>query len=298
VVGHFRADKRILAWDIFNEPDNGNDSSYGKVEFKNKPEMAMALIQKAFAWAREAKPEQPLTAAVWKGDWSNREKITPLDLFMLDSSDIISFHNYDKPESMKKVIADLKKWNRPMICSEYMARPQGSTFQAILPILKENKVGGMNWGCVSGKTQTIYPWDSWSKTYTSEPPVWFHDIFRPDGTPYRPEERSLSRRSRGRARSKESLDPTHACGVSSCHRGGVGRARWRFILLAKLNLQYPKTTLCSSSPRKRGPRGSANDEKGKTSAEMGIKEHNAPVLGSRFRGNDGKRAEPAEKTIR
>jgi hypothetical protein len=199
VVGHFRADKRILAWDIFNEPDNGNDSSYGKVEFKNKPEMALALIQKAFAWAREAKPEQPLTAAVWKGDWSNREKITPLDLFMLDSSDIISFHNYDKPESMKKVIADLKKWNRPMICSEYMARPQGSTFQAILPILKENKVGGMNWGCVSGKTQTIYPWDSWSKTYTSEPPVWFHDIFRTDGTPYRPEETEFIQKITGKS---------------------------------------------------------------------------------------------------
>ena len=54
-------------------------------------------------------------------------------------------------------------------------------------------VGAYNWGCVSGKTQTIYPRDSWKKTYTSEPPVWFHDIFRSDGTPYRPEEISFIR---------------------------------------------------------------------------------------------------------
>jgi hypothetical protein len=50
--------------------------------------------------------------------------------------------------------------------------------------MHDQKVGAYNWGFVSGKTQTIYPWDSWTKTYTAEPPLWFHDIFRADGTPY------------------------------------------------------------------------------------------------------------------
>lgn len=34
----------------------------------------------------------------------------------------------------------------------------------------------LNWGFVAGKSQTIYPWDSWKKTYTAEPELSFHDI--------------------------------------------------------------------------------------------------------------------------
>jgi hypothetical protein len=75
-----------------------------------------------------------------------------------------------------------------------MARPRGSTFQAILPLLKREHVGAYNWGFVSGKSQTIYPWDSWDKTYTGPPPVWFHDIFHTDGTPYDPGETDLIKR--------------------------------------------------------------------------------------------------------
>ena len=72
-----------------------------------------------------------------------------------------------------------------MLCSEYMARPVGSTFDPVLAYLKQEHIGAYNWGFVAGKTQTIYPWDSWHKAYSSEPPVWFHDIFRPDGSPYK-----------------------------------------------------------------------------------------------------------------
>ncbi|MDB5012360.1 MAG: 1,4-beta-xylanase, partial [Daejeonella sp.] len=31
-------------------------------------------------------------------------------------------------------------------------------------------------------------WDSWTKQYQSAPPIWFHDIFNTDGTPYKVEE--------------------------------------------------------------------------------------------------------------
>ena len=75
-----------------------------------------------------------------------------------------------------------------------MARPVGSTFEAILPYFKEHKIAAYNWGFVDGKSQTIYPWDSWSKQYTAEPPLWFHDIFRRDGTPYDEKEVELIRR--------------------------------------------------------------------------------------------------------
>jgi hypothetical protein len=49
-------------------------------------------------------------------------------------------------------------------------------------------VAAFNWGLVDGKSQTIYPWDSWNKSYDAAPALWFHDIFRRDGKPYRPQE--------------------------------------------------------------------------------------------------------------
>jgi hypothetical protein len=50
-------------------------------------------------------------------------------------------------------------------------------------------VAAINWGLVAGKTQTYLPWDSWQHPYTDhEPPMWFHEIFRNDGTPYKQEE--------------------------------------------------------------------------------------------------------------
>lgn len=193
VIGHFKDDPRIHAWDLFNEPDNPNTSSYSTVETKNKAALSLALLKKVFAWARQVNPSQPVTAAPWRDDWSSDDKLSEQDKFLFGESDVISFHCYGMPEDMTKRIQCLKRFGRPLLCSEYMARPAGSTFEAILPILKAEKVGAYNWGFVAGKTQTIYPWDSWTKTYTAEPPVWFHDIFRHDGKPYRPEEVALIR---------------------------------------------------------------------------------------------------------
>jgi hypothetical protein len=103
---------------------------------------------------------------------------------MLDSSDVITFHSYDDSANVDRLVTALERYGRPVICSEYMARPRGSTFQKILPIFARRHVNGYNWGFVAGKTQTIYPWDSWYRDYTAEPAVWFHDVLRGDGTPY------------------------------------------------------------------------------------------------------------------
>jgi hypothetical protein len=104
---------------------------------------------------------------------------------------VISFHNYDKPEDFERRIKQLQQYDRPLICTEYMSRGNGSFFEGFLPIAKKYNVGAINWGLVDGKSQTIYPWDSWKKTYTKEPDLWFHDIFRKDGTPYRQAEVDL-----------------------------------------------------------------------------------------------------------
>ena len=199
VVGAFAKDERVLAWDIWNEPDNGNGGSYTEQEPKNKNELVIALLPRAFAWARAAHPTQPLTSGVWKGDWSIAEKLGPAEKIQIEMSDVISFHSYDKPEVFEKKVLSLRQYHRPILCTEYMARGNGSTFQGTLPIAKKYDVAAINWGLVAGKTQTYLPWDSWQHPYTDrEPAVWFHEIFRTDGTPYSAEETAFIKEMTGR----------------------------------------------------------------------------------------------------
>jgi len=188
VATRFRDDRRIHAWDVWNEPDNTNDSSYGSLEPKNKMDLIPPLLEQVFSWLREVNPSQPLTSGVWKGRWADEARLSATELVQLENSDVISFHAYGKPDDLIAKIRNLRRYGRPILCTEYMARPAGSNFDPKLGIMKKEGVAAYNWGFVSGKTQTIYPWDSWRKTYTAEPPVWFHDIFRMDGTPYRKEE--------------------------------------------------------------------------------------------------------------
>ncbi len=112
----------------------------------------------------------------------------------LAESDFISFHNYGWPEEFEARIKELLPLGRPMICTEYMARGNGSTFDGSLPIAKKYDVGAINWGLVAGKTQTYFPWDSWQRPYVlQQPTIWFHEVFRQDGTPYRQHEVDLIR---------------------------------------------------------------------------------------------------------
>ncbi len=194
VVGAFASDKRILGWDVWNEPDNTNDGSYASAEPPNKVELVLALLPKVFEWARAAGASQPLTSGVWKDDWSSPEKLGPMEKIQLKLSDVISFHSYDGPDIFEKRLLSLQQYHRPILCTEYMARGNGSTFQGTLPIAKKYHVAAINWGLVAGKTQTYLPWDSWKHPYTDrEPTIWFHEIFRTNGQPYREDEAALIR---------------------------------------------------------------------------------------------------------
>ena len=189
VVGAFANDKRLLAWDLWNEPDNGNDSSYAKGEPRNKNEIIAQLLPQVFEWARSARPSQPLTSGVWHGDWSSLAVMTPVAQIQIQQSDVISFHDYGWPETFEGHVKMLEQFHRPLICTEYMARNIGSTFDTVLPIAKREHVGAINWGLVAGKSQTWIPWDSWQRPYVSDQPaIWQHDVFYPDGKPYRERE--------------------------------------------------------------------------------------------------------------
>ena len=170
ILGTFAEDGRILLWDLYNEPGNSKYKSG-----------SLPLLKKVFGWAQEVRPSQPLTAGVWS------DALKELNEFQLANSDVTSYHCYSSPETQQEAIDTLKRYGRPLICTEYMARTKNCTFQNTLPVLKANNVTAINWGFVAGKTNTIFAWDD-PLPELQEPPVWFHDIYRTDGTPYSQEE--------------------------------------------------------------------------------------------------------------
>lgn len=179
ILTSFKNDDRILMWDLYNEPAN---SGYGNSSFP--------LLKKIFEWAWSIRPSQPLTVGVWFMEFPEINK------YQLDNSDVITFHNYSDTSSMIQAIDSLQKFDRPIICTEYMARTNKSKFETHLPVLKRYNVGAINWGLVSGKSNTIFPWGS--KEGSPEPQPWFHDIFRKDGTPYDEQEIKLIKMNTGK----------------------------------------------------------------------------------------------------
>jgi hypothetical protein len=199
LIGKFSNDPRILAWDLWNEPNDPSDGPYGKLDAKNKRQIEEALLPQVFEWARSANPTQPLTSGLWEGgDWSSPEKVTALERIQLEQSDVISFHNYSWPENFERQVVRLESYHRPIICTEFMARGMGSTFDTVLPVAKKHHVAAINWGLVAGKTQTYLPWDSWERPYVlAQPSVWFHEVFYDDGRPYREQEAKIIRELTG-----------------------------------------------------------------------------------------------------
>lgn len=168
ILTSHKDDKRIVMWDLYNEP--GNNGYVDK---------SLDLLKQVFSWAKAVNPSQPLTAGVW--NYGNN--FENLNKFQLENSDVITYHHYGYIDRHQAKIADLKAYKRPLVCTEYMARRNGSLFQTILPMLKTENVGAINWGFVSGKTNTIYAWDT-PMPGGKEPELWFHDIYRQDKTPF------------------------------------------------------------------------------------------------------------------
>lgn len=198
VLTQFRNDERILGWDLWNEPDNPS-RSYRSVERTDKLNLVADLLPQVFAWARSVDPCQPLTSGVWDGEWADPGRRSVISGIQLDNSDVITFHSYAEPGEFERRIGELTPQGRPILCTEYMARPLGSTIQGILPIAKRYNVGAFNWGLVAGKTQTYFPWDSWEHPYATMPKEWFHDMLGLDGRPFREAEVQTIRQLSGLA---------------------------------------------------------------------------------------------------
>jgi hypothetical protein len=189
LLTHFSGDERVLMWDLYNEPGNG----------KNPPSESLDLLQETVRWARAANPSQPISIGVW----TRHPDFDELNAYQLAVSDVITFHSYMKPEDTRPYVEWLREQagGRPLIVTEYMARSAGNTFENHLPYWKEEGIGAINWGLVSGKSNTIFPWghpETPAGEVTVEPDPWFHDVFRADGTPYSEDEVDLIRSLTGR----------------------------------------------------------------------------------------------------
>ena len=256
LVGFFRGDRRVLAWDLYNEPGN---SGYGS--------KSLPLLRSVFGWARAERPVQPLTAGIW----DESADLAELNRFQAERSDVISFHSYQNRADAEKRVARLEAHGRPLVCTEYMARTAGSRFEDILPFFKAKDIGAMNWGFVKGKTQTIYPWGA--KEGGPEPEVWFHDVMRPDGAPYIAAEAALIRRLAGKAlpaadgRTRAVAEPFHAwaltppLGWNSWDSFGQAvteaevkaNADFMAARLARLGWRYVVVDIEWSEPQRLGP---------------------------------------------
>jgi len=186
VMRHFAHDRRILAWDLYNEPGNGATGDHETHSgFQGKK--SLPLLEAVFDWAKMVHADQPFTV----GLWNLAQDFDEINHLALEQSQVVSFHCYTPQDGLQERIDFLRFLadGRPLVCTEYMARRRGSTFAACLPILKQKNVTAIHWGLVAGKTNTIYPWN-WNAA-DGEPPQWFHDVFHADGRMLYEDERAV-----------------------------------------------------------------------------------------------------------
>jgi len=176
IIGSHRKDRRILIWDLFNEPGNSK-----------RLDKALPLLKLAFETARECYPVQPLTAGVW--EFHNNRAVED---YCFENSDVLSAHIYRPLGRTKELLAPLEKAERPVMVTEWLHRPAGNTVEDILPLFFEKKIGAWQWGMIKGRTQTNLSWSTMNGgTPQPDPELWQHDILHPDGTPYRQSEIDL-----------------------------------------------------------------------------------------------------------
>ena len=196
VLARFGDDPRVQVWDLFNEPDNPNGFTYPAIELADKRSAVTPLVEAVFDWATEADPSQPLTVGIWIGVHGRPERVSRLNRISLARSDVLSFHSYRRRAPVRRAVAHLARYERPLLCTEWLARSSGSTVD-LLEGFAQLGVGAYAWGLVSGRTQTIHPWTSWARPGRGEPDPWFHDLLRSDGSPYDTQEVGLLRRVTG-----------------------------------------------------------------------------------------------------
>jgi len=169
VINRYKSDDRVFAWDLYNEP-----------ECSKQIKIILPLLRYIHRAARSVENvQQPMTIGIAKWPLTS-----PLASFELAVSDIISFHVYGPLANVIQNITDLRQVQsgRPILCTEWLARPFGSTIFTHLEYFLREKIGAIQWGLVAGRSQTYYQWKS--PQNAPMPSMWFHDVLYTNGTAF------------------------------------------------------------------------------------------------------------------
>lgn len=206
VIATYRTDRRILFWDLYNEPGNRMDfdkTAYSQFD-ADLERHALSLMERSFAIARDVGPEAPLSVAAWTTPLPDEDAHpyqTGIDRSALLHSDIVTFHAYWNRKRVAQFIDYLEVLDRPILCTEWMARQIDSRISDQLELFHDRGVGCFQWGLVKGRTQTWLPWpDDLVLAHGGriDRDVWFHDLLDEDGQPYDPGELETIRDLTGR----------------------------------------------------------------------------------------------------
>lgn len=96
IISTFRNSDAIVMWDLYNEVGNSG-----------KTTASLPFAKQVFEWARSANPSQPLTSGWWNGDAA----FGPINDFILNESDVITFHAYCDEQCTKNNINLMKSTN-------------------------------------------------------------------------------------------------------------------------------------------------------------------------------------------
>jgi len=192
VIERFGGDRRIVAWDLFNEPAQRDRLHWKGDALARKSEAACGLVMQVFEWARSAGPGQPLTVGLYGKIGDPDDPAAAINEIAARESDVISFHSYETPEAVAATVEALREHGRPLLCTEWLARTDGSTIE-VLDVLAHADVHAFMWGFVDGRTQTRWPWTSWREPGQIDDP-WFHELLHADGSAYDPAETAAIKR--------------------------------------------------------------------------------------------------------
>ncbi|MBR6007662.1 MAG: cellulase family glycosylhydrolase [Clostridia bacterium] len=188
IVGRYRADERVVCWNVYNEPG----ISIGM-------ERCLPIIRLMFDTVSELDPVQPLCSDVWY--WKDYDNLNPRDALSARLSDVISWHNYQPLDKFVTGYEQLRRLNKPILLTEWLHRIVHQNVRELYPLLYLERINCWCWGFVAGKTQTYEPWDSLWERFDRENgntdldfKLWQHDLFRPSLRPYDPAETETIKR--------------------------------------------------------------------------------------------------------
>ncbi|WP_352422873.1 cellulase family glycosylhydrolase [Proteiniphilum sp.] len=179
LIAAFANDERIILWDIWNEP-----------RMDDVPEMyeQMDWIEAMVGWCREKNPVQPITASIFYDSGVRPDSVSraisrrsEVEAIM----DVHNFHHYesgsDHMERIEWMVERLQKIsNRPLICTEAIARTTGSTFPRTFIPFAKHQIHFYTWGLYMCDMNWTVTWGR--NTYEPFDPV-FHELLHPDGEP-------------------------------------------------------------------------------------------------------------------